>query len=155
MALLTASMMHQDAVITADSSGNDIAPIAAAMSVSQEQQLFDKLAMAQDVSRPERSTSNFKMQRNARPGSIQITPEFVDQCLDVAEEVNPEWAASIRNVCESSPDEFERFLRQSGRRLIMGVGEDVSYLTDTHYLTFADLNDDWQAFKDDQSEGGM
>lgn len=56
--------------------------------------------------------------RQQRGNQIEITPEFLDQCMEVAEQVNPAWAKRMRDVCERRPEDFERYLRQTGRQLV-------------------------------------
>ena len=62
-----------------------------------------------------RVTMRFRQHRGNR---IEITPEFLDQCMDVAEQVNPKWARMMRDMCERRPEDFERYLRQTGRQLV-------------------------------------
>ena len=50
--------------------------------------------------------------------TLNITPEFIDECMEVAEQVNPEWTKKMRHLCDRNPEEFERMLKQSGRHLI-------------------------------------
>lgn len=83
-----------------------------------EAQLLTQLrVMAQETPPPARNGVKVTVHRHS-PSNAGLTPEFVDECMEVAEQINPEWAASIRGLCEKSPEEFERFIRQSGRRLM-------------------------------------
>ena len=76
------------------------------------------LAMTQDASPPPPVPAVNIRFRQHRGERFEITPEFLDQCMDVAEQVNPEWAKMMRRVCERNPEDFERYLRQTGRQLI-------------------------------------
>ena len=78
------------------------------------------LAMMQDAPPlPPHAEATVNMRlRQHRTNHIEITPEFLDQCMEVAEQVNPEWAKMMRSVCERNPQDFERYLRQTGRQLI-------------------------------------
>ncbi len=81
-------------------------------------ELTQLLAMTQDAPpSPPGPAANLRFRQHPG-GRIEITPEFLDQCMEVAEQVNPEWAKMMRSVCERSPEDFERYLRQTGRQLI-------------------------------------
>lgn len=56
--------------------------------------------------------------RTIPPRRLDLAAEFLDECMEVAEQVNPEWAQRMRSECEKRPEEFARFLRQSGRQLV-------------------------------------
>ena len=114
IALLPATLTQ-----TGDDSGEHPAGSRAAASQSETTpvaELTQLLAVMQDAPPPEAAV-NLRF-RQHRTNHIEITPEFLDQCMEVAEQVNPEWAKMMRSVCERSPEDFERYLRQTGRQLI-------------------------------------
>jgi len=49
--------------------------------------------------------------------SSPLPPAFVDRCLDVAEQLDTQFAAELRSLCELDPVEFERIIRRQGPRL--------------------------------------
>lgn len=109
MAVLSTTMM----------SGEPESPAPSFDPPMTEMKLLNQLqAMAQEIPPPARNGVKVTVHRHSPPNAAQLTPEFVDECMEVAEQINPEWAASIRGLCEKSPEEFERFIRQSGRRLM-------------------------------------
>ena len=81
-------------------------------------ELTQLIAMTQVAPLPPAEAAVNMRLRQHRTKHIEITPEFLDQCMEVAEQVNPEWAKMMRSVCERSPEDFERYLRQTGRQLI-------------------------------------
>ncbi|MCH2148689.1 MAG: hypothetical protein MK095_04585 [Phycisphaerales bacterium] len=46
-----------------------------------------------------------------------LPPAFVDRCLEVAEQLDAQFAAELRLLCELDPVEFERIIRRQGPRL--------------------------------------
>ncbi len=46
-----------------------------------------------------------------------LPPAFADRCLEVAEQLDPQFAAELRSLCELDPAEFERVIRRQGPRL--------------------------------------
>jgi hypothetical protein len=46
-----------------------------------------------------------------------LSPAFVDRCLEVADELDPAFAQQLRLLCEEDPAEFERIIRRQGPRL--------------------------------------
>lgn len=120
IALLTATLTHpgdypgeQPGRSSVPANQSETAPVA---------ELTQLLAMTQDASPPppvpppvQAVNMRFGQHRGER---IDITPEFLDQCMEVAEQVNPKWAKMMRSVCERNPEDFERYLRQTGRQLI-------------------------------------
>lgn len=46
-----------------------------------------------------------------------LPPAFADRCLEVAEQLDPQFAAELRALCEMDPAEFERVIRRQGPRL--------------------------------------
>lgn len=48
---------------------------------------------------------------------IDLSPAFVDRCLEVADELDPAFAQQLRLLCEKDPAEFERIIRRQGPRL--------------------------------------
>lgn len=84
-----------------------------------ETQILTQLqAMVQEPPPPVRNGVKVTLHRHGPSKAVTLTPEFVDECMEVAEQINPQWASSIRGLCEKNPEEFERFIRQSGRRLM-------------------------------------
>ena len=49
--------------------------------------------------------------------SRDLSQAFVDRCLEVADELDPEFAKQLRTLCEQDPTEFERIIRRQGPRL--------------------------------------
>ena len=49
--------------------------------------------------------------------SPDLSQAFVDRCLEVADELDPEFAKQLRTLCEQDPTEFERIIRRQGPRL--------------------------------------
>lgn len=60
------------------------------------------------------------LMRSDRASSL--TPELVDQALAIAHEIDSELGDRLKAMCGEDPDEFERVLRTTGRRLI-GLAE--------------------------------
>ena len=112
IALIPATLTHpgdNQGVTNATVNQSESIPIA---------ELKQFLAMTQDAPpSPPGPAANLRFRQHPG-GRIEITPEFLDQCMDVAEQVNPEWAKMMRRVCERNPEDFERYLRQTGRQLI-------------------------------------
>mgnify|MGYP004327607497 CR=1 FL=1 len=46
-----------------------------------------------------------------------LPPAFADRCLEVAEQLDPQFAAELRALCDLDPAEFERVIRRQGPRL--------------------------------------
>jgi hypothetical protein len=63
-----------------------------------------------------RSTSS----AGARPQAARrvVSAEFVDDCMEVAEQINPDWAAKLRSFCEHNPEDFGRYIMENGRSLV-------------------------------------
>lgn len=80
-------------------------------------ELLNMLALAQ-VAPPVAQMPSTGIQRGGRPAPVELTDEFIDQCMDVAEQVNPDWAKKMRGLCDRNSVEFARVLRVSGRQLI-------------------------------------
>lgn len=57
-----------------------------------------------------------------RRSDPSLTPELIDQALAVAHEIDSEMGDRLKAMCGEDPDEFERVLRTTGRRLI-GLAE--------------------------------
>lgn len=116
IALLPATLSQ-----TGDDSGEHPAGSRAAASQSETTpvaELTQLMAMTQ-VAPPLPAEAAVNMRpRQHRTNHLEITPEFLDQCMEVAEQVNPAWAKMMRSVCERNPEDFERYLRQTGRQLI-------------------------------------
>lgn len=55
--------------------------------------------------------------RTPMAGSSDLSQAFVDRCLEVADELDPEFAKQLRTLCEQDPAEFERIIRRQGPRL--------------------------------------
>ncbi len=49
--------------------------------------------------------------------SAALPPAFIDRCLDVAEQLDRQFADELRLLCELDPVEFERIIRRQGPRL--------------------------------------
>lgn len=49
--------------------------------------------------------------------SSTLPKAFVDRCLDVAEQIDPQFAQELRTLCELDSAEFERIIRRQGPRL--------------------------------------
>ena len=49
--------------------------------------------------------------------SPPLPKAFVDRCLEVAEQIDPQFAQELRTLCELDSDEFERIIRRQGPRL--------------------------------------
>lgn len=47
-----------------------------------------------------------------------VSPDLVEQWLQVAEDVDPAKARRLREMCDRDPEEFNRVMRQSGRRIV-------------------------------------
>ena len=45
--------------------------------------------------------------------SAALPPAFVDRCLDVAEQLDTQFADELRLLCELDPVEFERIIRRT------------------------------------------
>jgi hypothetical protein len=61
---------------------------------------------------------NLTPQAVATPApSAALPPAFVDRCLDVAEQLDTQFADELRLLCELDPVEFERIIRHQGPRL--------------------------------------
>jgi len=86
-------------------------------------------------------TASTSMTRNRMPAKSDLSPEFVDQCLDVAEEIDPEFAKQLRSLCEVDPVEFERIIRRQGPRLT-GLAELKSSDPQLFQLKVIELNVD-------------
>ena len=55
---------------------------------------------------------------NANQGAVKpLPPAFADRCLEVAEQLDPQFAEELRSLCELDPVEFERVIRRQGPRL--------------------------------------
>ena len=46
--------------------------------------------------------------------SAAFPPAFIDRCLDVAEQLDRQFADELRLLCELDPVEFERIIRRQG-----------------------------------------
>ena len=112
IALLPATLTQ-----TGDYSGGSSATASQSetIPVSEPTQLLAMMQVAPPP--PPKAAVNMRF-RQHRAERIVITPEFLDQCMEVAEQVNPAWAKMMRSVCERNPEDFERYLRQTGRQLI-------------------------------------
>lgn len=47
-----------------------------------------------------------------------MSQEVIDRCLEVADEVDPELAQRLRTLCVDDPTEFQRIMRNIGRRFL-------------------------------------
>ena len=54
---------------------------------------------------------------NRMPVKPNLSPAFIDRCLEVADELDPAFAKQLRSLCEEDPIEFERIIRRQGPRL--------------------------------------
>ena len=54
---------------------------------------------------------------SAPVASSALPKAFVDRCLDVAEQIDPQFAQELRTLCELDSAEFERIIRRQGPRL--------------------------------------
>ncbi|MDG2200713.1 MAG: hypothetical protein P8K80_05985 [Phycisphaerales bacterium] len=54
---------------------------------------------------------------NRMPVKPNLSPAFIDRCLEVADELDPAFAKQLRALCEEDPTEFERIIRRQGPRL--------------------------------------
>jgi len=87
--------------------------------VLTEAEIAAVLQLAQDSPPPAQSAPRSTSAAGGRPQAVRaaVSAEFVDECMDVAEQINPDWAAKLRSFCEHNPEEFGRFIMQSGRSL--------------------------------------
>ena len=50
-------------------------------------------------------------------GKITDSASFVDQCIDVAEQIDPAWAERLRQTCGDEPELLEQALQRYGGRI--------------------------------------
>jgi hypothetical protein len=119
MALLSLSLMQSE---SSRVRANELTqpPFLANSSASvADAEIAGLLAMAQQSSNP--STPRSAGLTNTLPKAAPppgVSAQLVDECMEVAEQVNPVWAARMRKACEQTPENLERIIRSSGRHLL-------------------------------------
>ncbi len=78
--------------------------------------LQEMLAVVQTMT--PQSPSSTPGARRVPPQPVDLSEQFLDECMAVAEQVNPEWARRMRMACEKQPEDFAKFIRQQGRQLV-------------------------------------
>lgn len=84
---------------------------------------------------------------DATPGTMSpvkptnLSPAFVDRCLEVADDLDPQFAQELRSLCELDPAEFERVIRKQGPRLT-GLAELKASDPDLYKLKLVELRVD-------------
>ncbi|MHC4947653.1 MAG: hypothetical protein ACYTG1_05260 [Planctomycetota bacterium] len=56
--------------------------------------------------------------RTLREEAQRLAPQLIDQCLAVAEDLDPATAQRLRALCDEDQEAFERIMRVRGRRLL-------------------------------------
>ena len=116
--LFSAAMMRSDVEREAPAAPETTPPVETTAEAPAE--LANLLALAQDAPLPAANGVNVHLhQIQPAPAAppAQVSREFLDECMEVAEQIDPEWALRMRDFCEKSPEDFEKFIRQSGRRI--------------------------------------
>ncbi|MCZ6836197.1 MAG: hypothetical protein O7G85_10520 [Planctomycetota bacterium] len=127
MAVLSLSLMQSDSGrVRADDFGQSKtetivqtseSEIAGLLAMAQSASNLSRLSQSPSSHAPLRHAGQTKRLSEVAPQSDAST-QFIDECMLVAEQINPEWAARMRSACEKTPEDFERFVRRSGRRLV-------------------------------------
>ncbi len=113
--LLSASINVESAREAAPAAGSESAP-----------------ELARDAARPEPRTQQgaggagsvgdfddfFEDEFDETSGEIVLTPEQIDELIEIAEQIDPRLARRLQQACDSDPADFQRLLRQAGRRVI-------------------------------------
>jgi hypothetical protein len=91
---------------------------------------------------PPRLDSELRAELDASAGETELSPEFIDRCLRIAGQIDPDLANRLREMCDHDPAEFARAMATSGRKLV-GLAQLQQRDPDLYAMKLGELR--WEA----------